>query len=165
MGTPTYIKSLLRPNGSKPAGRKVWSVDLESVWIPFFTATNTEGITAIPNDAIGAPLRLAYNPDGSVKFNERTGKPVIKVQTDIAEQVKLIRENFVATLQQYAGQVQTQQKDKYIEQVKLNHEAGTPIIERDKQALDSAIEERILAQMEAQIAAETAESQGELAKA
>ena len=103
MAAPTYIKSLLRPNGSKPAGRKVWSVDLETVWIPFFTATNTEGLTAIPNDAIGAPLRLAYNPDGSVKFNERTGRPVVKVQTDIAEQVKLVRENFVATLQQYAG--------------------------------------------------------------
>jgi len=81
MAAPTYIKSLLRPNGSKPAGRKVWSVDLETVWIPFFTATNTEGLTAIPNDAIGAPLRLAYNPDGSVKFNERTGKCVRRSKT------------------------------------------------------------------------------------
>src|SRR3990172_124444 len=35
METPSYIKSLLIPNGKKPAGRKVWSIDLETVWLPF----------------------------------------------------------------------------------------------------------------------------------
>jgi len=29
--TPSYIKALLIPNGKKPAGRKVWSIDLETV--------------------------------------------------------------------------------------------------------------------------------------
>ena len=41
MNTPNYIKSLLAPNTKKPQGRKVWSIDLETVWLPFFTATNT----------------------------------------------------------------------------------------------------------------------------
>ena len=63
----TYIKQLLIPNGKKPQGRRVWAIDLETVWMPFFTATNTMGDTALPADVLGAPLRLAYNGDGSGK--------------------------------------------------------------------------------------------------
>ena len=37
--TPSYIKALLIRNGKKPAVRRVWSIDLETVWLPFFTAT------------------------------------------------------------------------------------------------------------------------------
>lgn len=146
---PTYIKSLLRPNGSKPVGRKVWSVDLETVWLPFFTATNCEGQTAIPHEALGAPIRLGYNADGSVKFNERTGKPIQRVAQELGEAVKLVRENFTATLQQFSGQVANQHKDEYKEQVKMNREAGTPIVNRDGIALDSATEDRLLAFLEA----------------
>ena len=86
METPDYIKALLRPNGRKPAGRRVWSIDLETVWLPFFTATNTMGDTAIPHEALGAPLRLAYNADGTVKFSQ-TGRPVIKVAKEIADMI------------------------------------------------------------------------------
>ena len=39
----TFVKRLLMPVGQQKSARKVWSIDLESVWIPFFTATNTEG--------------------------------------------------------------------------------------------------------------------------
>ena len=67
METPNYIKALLIPNGHKPKGRKVWSIDLETVWLPFYTATNTMGETHIAPDALGAPLRLAYDADGSVQ--------------------------------------------------------------------------------------------------
>ena len=63
MESPNYIKSLLIPSIKKPQGRKVWSIDLEQVWLPFFTATNTQGDTAIPVDALGCPLRL-----GSIKL-------------------------------------------------------------------------------------------------
>ena len=61
METPNYIKSLLIPSIKKPQGRRVWSIDLEQVWLPFFTATNTMGDTAIPVDALGCPLRLGYD--------------------------------------------------------------------------------------------------------
>jgi len=153
MSAPTYIKNLLRPNGQKPSGRKVWSIDLESVWLPFFTATNTEGITLIPSEALGAPLRLAYELDGSVKFNSKTGKPVIKVVKDVSDQVRLVRENFVAGLQQYVTSVQSKEGEAYKEQVRLNIEAGTPIRERDREALDTAIAEmveRAMAEREAE---------------
>lgn len=153
MSAPAYIKNLLRPNGQKPSGRKVWSIDLESVWLPFFTATNTEGITLIPSESLGAPLRLAYELDGSVKFNSKTGKPVIKVVKDVSDQVRLVRENFVAGLQQYVTSVQSKESEAYKEQVRLNIEAGTPIRERDREALDTAIAEmveRAMAEREAE---------------
>ena len=68
--TPSYIKSLLQPTTKRESGRKVWSIDLESIWLPFFIATNVQGDTAIPHDALGALLRLAYEKDGSVKFSK-----------------------------------------------------------------------------------------------
>jgi len=138
MESPNYIKALLRPNGSKPSGRRVWSIDLETVWLPFFTATNTMGETAIAHDALGSPLRLAYDADGSVKFS-KTGRPVIKVVKEVADSVKLIRLNFVAGLLAYAHEVITENPDGYNGEVEANIGAGKPIMERDRQALDNAI--------------------------
>ena len=40
MEIPSYIAALLQPQPSKPSGRKVWSIDLETVWLPFLTATS-----------------------------------------------------------------------------------------------------------------------------
>ena len=165
MSAPTYIKNLLRPNGQKPTGRKVWSIDLETVWLPFFTATNTEGITVIPNESLGAPLRLAYELDGSVRFNSKTGKPVIRVVKDVSDQVRLVRENFVAGLQQYVTSVQSKESEAYKEQARLNIEAGTPIRERDREALDTAIAEmveRAMAEREAEpVQAEPVQTEAE----
>jgi hypothetical protein len=144
---PSYITNLLRPTDAKQKGRKVWSIDLETVWIPFFTATNAEALTAIPHDALGAPLRLAYEPDGSVRFNDRTGKPVIRVAKDVSDQVKLVRENFTASLQQYAQQVQKSNAEGFKAQAALNVEAGKPIIDRDNEAMQKAIEAQIEAAM------------------
>ena len=138
METPQYIKSLLIPNGKKPAGRRVWSIDLETVWLPFFLATNTMGETNIPAEALGAPLRLAYNADGSVKFS-KTGRPVTKVVKDISDNIKLIRENFTLTLQAYANGVITENPDGYQAEVEKARQAGEPILKRDKQNLEGAI--------------------------
>ena len=137
METPNYIKSLLKPNG-KGSGRKVWSIDLETVWLPFFTATNTLGDTRIPHEALGAPLRLTYNPDGSVRFT-KSGRPVIRVAKDIADNIRLVRENFVAGLQGYANTVITENTEAYKEQIKLARDAGEPIIKHDKEHLDEAM--------------------------
>lgn len=153
----SIVKSLLRPNGSKPAGRKVWSIDLETVLLPFFTATNTDGLTLIPQDALGAPLRLAYEKDGSVKFSN-SGKPVIRVAKDLADQVRLMRENFTAGLQQYAETVQEKQGEAYKEQVRLNIEAGQPIRERDRVAMDEAVALAVLEAMAQAEASKVAEA-------
>jgi len=154
MDTPNYIKTLIKPNGQQPRGRRVWSLDLESVWLPFFTATNLQGDTSIPLDALGAPLRLGYNADGTVKFG-KTGRPVIKVVKPIADSVKLVRDNFAANLMAYAEGVANDNPEGYQALVKASIDAGQPIATRDKDNLSKAIAEA----MEADIAKAKAEAE------
>ena len=169
--TPNYIKTLLLPSAKAPQGKKVWSIDLENVWLPFFLATNTMGDTAIPHDALGAPLRLAYDKDGSVRFS-RNGRPVVRVAKPISQSVSLVRENFVATLKQYAADVVASKQEEYAGHVQLAQEAGRPIIEHDKVQLDKAIQAQIEQAMmdavnkqEVKTEAETPENKRELVTA
>jgi len=138
METPSYIKALVKPNGTKAAGRRVWGIDLETVWLPGFIATNTMGDTAIPHDALGAPLRLAYNPDGSIKFS-KTGKPVMKVAKELQDNIRMVRENFIAGWLAYAKAVREANPEGYKAEVAKAQEAGKPIIQKDRQALEQAL--------------------------
>jgi hypothetical protein len=148
MDTPNYIKALLLPtNGNKPRARRVWGIDLETIWLPFFTATNTTGDTAIPADALGAPLRLGYNADGSVKFS-KTGRPVTKVAKDIADSVRLVKDNFTAGLMAYANGVITDNPDGYKAQLELAREAGQPIHDKDSVNLSKAMAEAMAQSVE-----------------
>jgi len=159
--TPNYIKSLLIPNGNKPRGRRVWSLDLESIWLPFFTATNLQRDTAIPLDALGAPLRLGYDQDGSVKFS-KSGRPVVKVAKPIADSVKLVRENFAANLVAYAEGVAQDNPKGYEALQKRASKAGQPIATADKKNMDKAIAEAMEKSMaEAEAPAPEAPPQGD----
>ncbi|GAI27083.1 unnamed protein product, partial [marine sediment metagenome] len=161
--TPNYIRNLLLPNAKSPTGRRVWSIDLETVWLPFFTATNTMGDTAIPADALGCPIRLAYDKDGSVKFS-KTGRPVSRVAKPISASVTLIRQNFVANLQQYAEQVATDRQKDYAKQVEMATIAGKPIIAHDRVELDKAVQlqlEEALRVAEQEVTPETPEPERE----
>ena len=140
--TPTYIKNLLIPNTKSPTGRRVWSIDLETVWLPFLTATNTMGETAIPSDALGSPMRLSYDKDGSVKFT-KSGRPVSKVAKPISDSVTLIKQNFVANLQQYAETVAEKNQEDYAKQIEMATIAGRPIIAHDRAELDKAVQLRL----------------------
>jgi hypothetical protein len=142
MDTPAYIRALLTPNGKQPSGKRIWSVDLESVWLPFFTATNAEGQTHIAHEAIGAPIRLVYAGDGSVKFG-KSGRPSTKVAKELGEAVKMVRENFASGLQAYAGKVIADNADGYKAEVELARQAGEPIIAQDKLKLNEAIAKSI----------------------
>lgn len=137
--SPQYIKNLLLPQAKSPTDRRVWSIALESVWLPFFTATNTMGDTAIPLDALGCPIRLAYDKDGSVKFS-KTGRPVSRVAKPISDSVTLIRQNFVANLQQYSEQVATDRQEDYAKMIEQATIAGKPIISHDRVELDKAVQ-------------------------
>ncbi len=128
--------------------RRVWSIDLESVWLPVFHATNIMGEISMPAEALGAPLRLATGKDGSVRFNQ-SGKPVIRVVKDISDMVKLIRENFTAGLQAYANEVITEKPEAYTASVKQAIEAGKPIIAHDTAMLSEAIRRQVEAEVEA----------------
>ena len=144
---PAYITSLLKPTTSKARERRAWSIPLETVWIPFFTATNTEGLTAIAHEALGAPLRLAYNKDSSPKFGNN-GRPVVRVAKELAEQVRLVRENFQATLQNFSMQVRESNPEGYTQEIRLNAEAGNPIVENDNKAIEKAMAEAVEKAME-----------------
>ena len=146
--TPNYIKSLLTPNTKKPQGRKVWSIDLESVWIPFFTATNTMGDTAIPNDALGCPMRLAYDKTGEVRFSQ-TGRPIIRVAKELSDNVRLVRANFEANLISYTGSVMNDNAEAYKAQLEQSNRAGAPIAQHDSLELSKALEIRAEAEAEA----------------
>ncbi|MBA7709368.1 hypothetical protein ES703_118283 [subsurface metagenome] len=136
--TPTYIKNLLMPSAKPRTGRRAWSIDLQQVWIPFFTSTNVMGDTAIPLDALGCPLRLAYDKDGSVKFS-KTGRPVIKIAKPVSDCIGLVRENFTANLLAYAHSVATEKAEAYIAQVKLAQKQGEPIHQHDTTELNKAV--------------------------
>ena len=153
MNTPNYIQSLLAPNTKKPQGRKVWSIDLESVWLPFFTATNAMKDTAIPCDALGCPLRLAYDKAGAVRFSQ-SGRPVIRVAKEISDNVRLVRDNFTANLVNYAGEVMNQNAEAYKAQIELARKAGEPIYQHDRVELSEALEAQAQAVAEAKQQAE-----------
>ena len=72
--------------------------------MPFFTATNAMGDTAIPAGAIGCPLRLGYDKAGAVRFSPN-GRPVVKVAKELADSVRMVKDNFTANLLAYAGNV------------------------------------------------------------
>ena len=167
MNTPSYIKSLLTPTTKQPQGRKVWSIDLQQVWLPFFTATNTMGDTAIPSEAIGCPLRLGYDKAGQVRFSQ-AGRPVIRVAKEIADNVKLVRDNFTANLINYAGSVMRDNAEGYKAQIETAKKAGEPVYQHDKNQLSNALKARAEAEAEAQAEAlakeEEAVAQAEAAK-
>ena len=144
-----YIKSLVQPTARKSQGRKVWAVDLEKVWLPLFVATNVEGDTAVPSDAIGAPIRLAYAKDGSVRFSN-SGRPVTQVAKALRDNIQYVKENFEAGLVDHAAKVQKAHPEEYRAQIEAARKAGEPIVKNDRDNLNKAV----LAQMEAAAEAE-----------
>ena len=136
--TPSYIKAVLQPRAKSESGRKVWSIDLQYVWLPFFTASNVQGETAIPREAIGAPLRLAKDKDGSVRFN-KAGRPVLKVAGELSEAIRMVRENTVAGWMAFAGQVMKAKPDEYRAEAQACHQAGEPIIQRTNADIAAAV--------------------------
>ena len=140
--TPSYIKQLLMPNGNKRQGRRVWSVDLETVWLPFFHATNVMGDTALPAEALGCPIRLGYDRDGAVKFS-KSGRPITKVAKEISQTVTLIRENMVANLQGYTAEVVKAKANEYKASIATATKAGQPILNKDRADLDRAVKAQV----------------------
>ena len=120
----------LTPIQGKASDRKVWSIPLHGVWLPFFTATNAMGESNIPAEVLGAPLRLATESDGTPKFS-KTGHPVLRVVRELSDQVRIVRENIAFGLLAYAGAVQKANPDAYKAQVEASQKAGEPLVQKD----------------------------------
>jgi hypothetical protein len=142
--TPTHIAGLLHPRTQQSSDRRVWSIPLKGVLVPFLTATNAAGETAIPSEVLGCPLRLAREKDGTPKFTS-TGRPVVRVAKDISDQVRIMRDNFIHGLMAYTDTVVKGMPDAYKAQVEAAQRAGTPVAQKDADDLDD-----YLAQMVAQ---------------
>jgi hypothetical protein len=61
------------------------------------------------------------------------------VAKDIADNIKMVKENFIANLISFANDVRMANPDAYNELVRQAQEAGLPIRERDRKNLDEAI--------------------------
>ncbi len=134
----SYLAQLLTPSTRKTASRKVWAIDLENVIVPALTAGNAVGDSAIPNSALGCPLRLAYDKTGQVRFSQ-AGRPLVRVAKEISNAVTLMRENVVASLVNYTDTVVKAHPEEYKAQIALNIKAGEPIKRYDNNQLASAL--------------------------
>ncbi len=121
------------------------------------------GDTAIPSDALGCPMRLAYDKSGAVRFSQ-AGRPVIRVAKDISDNVRLVKDNFTANLINYAGQVMNQNTDAYKAQIELANKAGEPIAQHDRVELSKAIQAQIEADECAKAKAEAKQTEAEADK-
>lgn len=159
--TPEYIKALITPKGAGRGSRKAWGIDVEQTWVPFFTATNVMGETKLPDDVLGAPIRLAKSKDGDVRFNQ-SGRPVLQVHPVLKEQIGVVQENFVASLHGYTGSVRDERPDAYGQQVKSAYEAAQPIFAAEDSDVEHAIEMlKLQAEAEAEAASEGDDSSEE----
>ena len=149
MLTAADVKSMLTPT-RRGGDKRAWSIPVATTWVPFFTATNVKGFTNIEPDVLGAPLRLAKNQDGTIKFS-KAGRPVTQVHAVIAEQVKVAREHYEAELLAYAGNVAREMPKQYKAEVELAQRAAVPVVEQ----MDKDVED-FLAQIEAEKAAQAA---------
>ena len=125
-----YIKTLVAPRGPKSSGKKSWSIDVETDWVPFFISTNVMGYTDIAPDALGAPLRLAHAKDGSIRFSQ-TGMPVVRVNPELTKAIGSVRENLVASMRLNTQVVKEERPDDFQSAVKAAMDAGIPLIEKD----------------------------------
>ena len=136
--TPGYISALLQPRPQATADRRSWSIPVFGVWVPFFTATNTEGQTHISHEALGAPVRLAREKDGSAKIADN-GRPVLRLVKEFSDQVRMVRENFQAGLLSYAENIQRAMPDAYKAQTDAARKKGEVIYQMDTKVLTDAL--------------------------
>ena len=138
--TPNYVSALLMPHAESKSDKRVWSVPLLGVWVPFFTATNAAGETDIAADVIGAPIRLQKNQDGTPKFS-KNGRPVLRTAKELSDQIRLVRDNFIFGLMAYAENIRKTMPAEYKAQVEAAENAGAPITKGDCVAVMSYLEQ------------------------
>ena len=137
-----FIKAMVATRPNSGPEKKSWGIGVENVLVPFFTATNAMGETDVSPDALGAPVRLATNKDGTVRYSNN-GRPSTRVAPEITNQVKLMRENFIGSLMDYTGQVVEDNPEAYQAAVLRNQQAGQPILEADTRLLQEDVDRQM----------------------
>ena len=158
--SPSFISALVTPGPGAASGKKSWSVDVESVWVPFFTATNAQGDTNVSPETLGAPIRLAVDKAGVVRFSAN-GRPSMRIVPELTQQIRVVRENFIASLMNYTGTVIEENGDAYKAQVERNQAAATPLLEQDSKMLQEELDRKAARAAEETACEEQAEEKPE----
>ncbi len=135
-------RSLLkaRPVKEGASDRRSWGIPVFQVWVPFFTATNAKGESHISAEALGYPVRLAKDKDGSPKFSTTNGRPVLRVVKELSDSVRIVKENFIAELAAYPVAVKAQYPEEYAAQVAVAYAKGQALADKDIAVLQAYAE-------------------------
>ena len=134
--TNADVRSMLKPTLRKGGDKRAWSIPVATTWVPFFTATNVKGHTAIEPDVLGAGNGPDCGQGLQIQF-DKAGRPRTKVHPVLAEHVKVARENYEADLLAFAGNVAREMPGKYKAQVELAQRAAEPVTaQMDKEVDD-----------------------------
>ena len=155
MPTVSHVKaqfqSILAPT-TKVVSRKAWGIDVNTIWLPFFTAAKTVGAVNdvdLPDDALGAPYRLRRDKDtGEVRFSQ-SGRPLFSVAKPLNDMVNRARENYVADLLAKTAAIMDEVPQLFKAQVERQLNAGTPIVETQDHDLAEAVTMALLENAEA----------------
>lgn len=151
------FSAIIAPPVARSMSRKAWSIDLNTVWVPWFTAHKTIGSAGtedISNAALGAPIVLARDKSGTPRVTA-TGKLTYKVNPELNAAVRRQMANYVAALQEETKAIVEEAPKAYAAQVVRQQEAGDTIIKLDAatvEAFEAALAE---AQAEPEAAAES----------
>jgi hypothetical protein len=155
--TPDFLTALLAPSKGTRRSRRAWGIDVETVWVPYFTATNVREETELPDDVLGAPIRLAKTKDGEVRF-DANGMPRMRVAPELNAQVNLVRENLVSAMMARVRTTIEERPDDYRKQVAAQQLAGEAVIKQQAHDVTVAVE-KLRLEAEAQAKAEPAVEQ------
>ena len=124
-------ESLLKPlPPQKQTDRRAWSIPLNLVWVPYFTAMKVAGKVEMADETLGAPLRLSTEKDGTPRFNTK-GLPILKVAKQLADGVNMVRANIITKLTTDTATVQRADPAAYKAQLQRSHDAGEPVLQAD----------------------------------
>ena len=124
------IKALLKPSPEKAKDRNVRGLPLNGLWIPFFTATNATGESSIAHSALGAPMQLVVNKDGTPKVkvdDDGTERVQYKVNKAVNDSVKTVMDNFAFGLMAFTETVKKTHLEQYKAEVEAARVAGATI--------------------------------------
>lgn len=134
-----FFQSMDRSSAGKPVDRRQWGFGLNAFWVPLMTALNVDGVTAIPEDALGAPIRLRRDKDtGEVRFGTN-GRPQTYVAKPVADEIRAEMASYEQRGLEYIGSVQKGKAQEYAAEVAALQKAGEPINTADIRDLTAAL--------------------------
>lgn len=106
------VKAMVTPRHKPVSEKRAWSIAVESVWVPFYMATNTAGLTEIGSEALAHPVEIAYGKDGLPRFTD-DGRPIMRVNKTLASQVRTARDNYENQLRDFTRNIQAEMPDAF----------------------------------------------------